>query len=85
MESIGTLFNYQPQQSKITSERQLVLKDILEQINREREGTKWKPLSARGLAIKVSFLSTEDLKYHHYNCLKAKEYGRLFFGLIKKV
>ena len=86
MESIGTLFNDMPkvEKSTITNERQLILSEILEKINAEREGTKWKPMTGRGLAIKTSFLSLSDLKYHHYNCLKAKEYGRLFFGLMKK-
>ena len=69
--------------SKITSERQSVIAEALKIINKEREGTKWKPMTGRGLAIKVSHLSTSDLKYHHYNCSKAKEYGRLFFGLLR--
>jgi hypothetical protein len=83
MESIGTLFSYQPVTTNIVNERQFVLSEILEQINKERVGTKWKPMTGRGLAIKTSHLSLSDLKYHHYQCLKAESYGRLFFGLLK--
>ncbi len=69
--------------TKLTSQRQLIIKDCLDRINAERQGTKYKPMTPRTLAIKLGHLTTEDIKFHHAQCCKVKNYGRLFFGLIK--
>ena len=72
--------------SKIVNERQLLIKDFLDKINAERKGTKYKPLSARAVAIKLSHLSEFDLKYFYKQCDSYKgEFGKCFFGALKQL
>ena len=69
------------------SERASVIQQFLEEINKEREGTKFKPLSAKAIAIKLSHLKLQDL----YTFLSlAKDYknrkqsfSKYFFGALK--
>lgn len=69
------------------TERGLLLKQFTEEINKERQGTKWKPLTIRGLAIKLSHLSTKDLYYMKSICQDYKNrggsFGKCLFGSIK--
>jgi len=73
-------------ETTITNERQLLIKDFLVKINAERKGTKYKPLSARAVAIKLSHLSEFDLKYFYKQCDSYKgEFGKCFFGALKQL
>jgi len=73
-------------ESKIVNERQLLIKDFLDKINAERIGTKYKPLTARAVAIKLSHLSSFDLKYFYKQCDSYKgEFGKCFFGALKQL
>ena len=72
---------------KHLNERNLILKDILELINSERVGTKYKQLTGRGIAIKVSHIPTSDLYAVHsmgkdYKNRKGS-YSKYFFGAMK--
>ena len=60
-----TLFDkyHLPNTEKLLNERNLVLKDILDIINSERVNTKYKPLTGRGLGIKLAHVETKDLYY----------------------
>lgn len=76
-----------PQQTKVLHERNLVLKDILDIINSERVNTKYKPLTGRGLGIKLSHIETKDL---YFILSVGKDYkarngsfSKYFFGSLK--
>lgn len=69
------------------TERNLILKDILEIVNSERVNTKYKPLTGRALAIKTSHIPTKDLYYvlsvgKDYKNRKGS-FSKFFFGSIK--
>lgn len=69
------------------TERNVVIKDILEIINSERVNTKYKPLTGRGIAIKVSHIPTNDLYYilsvgKDYKARKGS-FSKYFFGSLK--
>ena len=68
---------------KIVNERQLIIKDFLDAINRERQGTKYKPLTAKFVAVKLGHLSTFDLKFFFKQCYDSKSFGKVFFGALK--
>lgn len=59
--------------SKATSERASLLEQILEEVNSERRGTKYKPLKAPYLAIRLAHIETKDL---YYLISQAKDYKR---------
>ena len=68
----------------INNERQLLVRDFLTAINSERSGTKYKPLSARAVAIKLSHLSEFDLRYFYKQCSEYKgEFSKCFWGCLK--
>ena len=63
MEHISTLFkNFEIKKSKISNKRQTLIKEFVENLNIEREGTKYKPLTSRVVAIKLGHLSEFDLE-----------------------
>lgn len=76
-----------PTIQKSQSERGDLISWFQEEINRERKGTKFKPLTARAVAIKTSHLSLHDL---YFMQSQAKNYkrrngsiSRYFFGSLK--
>ena len=70
--------------SKATSQRATIIEDITKEINKEREGTKWKPLTGRGVAMKVAHLKdTQDIYFLYSKCKKAKSFGACFFGELR--
>lgn len=74
------LKNYKlPEKSKITNERQLVIKDLLEGVNK----TSRKPFKPSFIAFKTSHLSLPDLKYLLRECEKARNFGAYFFYSLK--
>jgi len=84
MERIGNIL---PTKSKANSERGLIIEDILREINKERVGTKYKPMTPKLLAIKVSHVPLKDLYSFHSECKDYKSrngsYGKCFFGRLK--
>jgi len=68
---------YKQTKSKITSERQLILKDIIDRLNSER-GT-FPPLEPKKIAIKLSYLTTPELKNLYSLCKDAKNFSKFFW------
>src|SRR5574343_2112335 len=73
--------------SKITNERQAVISDFVEEINAERIGTKWKPITPRAVAIKLSHVDLDDLYAFLSMCRDYKNrkgsFSKAFFGALK--
>lgn len=76
------------QKSKITNERQAILKMFEDEINKERINTKYKPITGRAVAMKCSHLKDNfTLYYFHSQCLDYKNrkgsFSKCFFGSLK--
>ncbi|NCB14334.1 MAG: hypothetical protein EOM78_22345 [Erysipelotrichia bacterium] len=69
--------NKYQQKSKITSERQLILRDFIDKLNSERG--KYPPVNPKLIAIKLSYLKTEELKVFYSLCKEAKHFSRYFW------
>jgi hypothetical protein len=73
----------------INNRRAFILSQIIDEINKERFGTKYKLVKAKAIAIKTSHLGVEELDWFHHNCLEYKEragsYSKFFFGSLKNV
>ena len=70
--------------SKIVNERQSLLALALENINTERVGTIYKPMTGKGIAMKVAHVSTDELRDFVFLCEKSKNgFGKCFFGRLK--
>lgn len=63
--------------------RNILIGLFQEKINKEREGTKYEPMTARGVAIKVGHLKRQDLVYLAKECDRKGEWGKIFFGSLK--
>ena len=75
-------------QTKIRSERAFVLSQFLEEINKERLGTKFKPMTGRAVAIKLSHLKDNGTLYYFLStCRDYKNrhgsFSKYFFGALK--
>lgn len=74
-------------EKKKGSERGEILSKLLEEVNNERKNTKYKPMSMRVFAIKLSHLSLKDLYWLSSTCRDYKNrggcYGKCIFGSIK--
>lgn len=75
-------------ENKIRSERAYIVSQFLDEINKERVGTKWKPLSGRACAIKLSHLKDNGTLYYFLSeCKDYKNRGgafsKRFFGSLK--
>ncbi len=68
---------------KIRSEHDDIIQRFTDGINACRVNTKYKPLSCRAVAVKVSVLKGFDLKWFLRECEKADSFSRYFFGCLK--
>ena len=66
MESLFDIINKidRTQNKRITNERQDIVRQFLEEINKERIGTKYKQLTGRAVAMKVSHLKDNATLYY---------------------
>lgn len=76
------------QKSRITNERQDIIRQFLEEINKERLGSKYKPMTARGVAIKVGHLKDNHTLYYFLSECKSYKhrngsFSKYFFGALK--
>lgn len=85
----ATLFTkyQQPTLSRAT-ERGELIREIMEAINAERIGTKYKPLTLRAVAVKVGHLKEiSELTYMISICKDSKRrcgsFSKCFFGALK--
>ena len=75
--------------SKANSERATIVQEFVEEINKEREGTKWKLVHGRAIAMKLGHIKKkEDLYVFLSLCRKYKAegkgaFGKYFFGALK--
>ena len=83
MKQISTQLQIPKQQIKVKSERDELIRMFAERINQDREGTKWKPVSLRGIAMKVTHVETSDLYAFYKMCHNARNFGEMFFGRLK--
>lgn len=73
---------------KIRSERAHIVSIFVDEINKEREGTKYKPVTGRGMAIKLSVFKTNEELYEFLSiCRDFKKrhgsFSKRFFGGFK--
>ena len=86
MQQIGT-FTYTLQVKNKKTERGELLRYFTDVINKERVGTKYKPLTIKMIGIKLQLLSLEDLYYMQSVAKdidsRGKSVGAYLFGSIK--
>lgn len=84
MQTIGEL-GYQPQLEKAKggSERAELIGQFLVRLNQARVGTKWKPLTARAVAVKLGHVPTRDLYAFLKECERAQSFSAFFFWALK--
>lgn len=70
-----------PQKNK--SERGDFIDEFTRKLNLEREGTKYKPITKKAVAVKLGKIPTEDLYYLMNICKQGKSFGKVFFGSLK--
>lgn len=65
------------------SERREIIQKFVDQINAERVGTEWKPVSWGQINGLLRDLK-EDMLYRFYgNCAEAPSFSKCFFGVLK--
>lgn len=69
---------------RFNSQRAELIETIISRINKERVGTKWKPLSPIAVAIKLKGVKTGRLVGFVKECSDSKSFGACFFGQLKK-
>ena len=82
------LQQYTVKKKTITNERQDIIRQFLEEINKERVGTKFKPLTGRGVAIKVGHIKDNHTLYYFLSECKSYKhrhgsFSKYFFGSLK--
>ena len=70
-------------ESKIRNERQLVLKDFLDKLNRDRERSGFKPYTPAYLGMKLAHLTLEDMYFFLSECRHAKNFSKYFHWALK--
>lgn len=89
MKQINQLFNIEKyQEKKINSERASIISEFVEEINKERIGTKFKKIQPRAVAIKLGHIKNkQDLYYFLSTCKDYKKrngsFSKCFFGALK--
>ena len=69
------------------SERASIIQMFVDEINAEREGTKWKPVTGRSVAIQLSCLKTNFELYNWLSqCRDYKNrhgsFGKIYYGAL---
>ena len=82
-----SLFNFKVEKN-IKSERAELIRSFLEEINNERKGTQYKPLTAKAVACKLGHVKElETLYYFLSQCKDYKKrngsFSKYFFGVLK--
>ena len=74
--------------SRITNERQFIISQFVEEINKERDGIKWKKVTGKGIAMKLSHLKDNGTLYFFLSQCKdyknrSGSFGKYFFGALR--
>jgi len=77
-------FNYERPISKITNERQAIVKEFLDTLNLGREGTKYVKIWPKRLAARLGGIKTKDLYVLMSKCKDSKEFGQYFWWATRK-
>jgi len=89
MEIKELLKDFQITKEKVSSERAEIISQFVEEINKERKDTKYKPVSGRSVAIQLSVLKTNFELYRWLSeCRDYKKrngsFSRIYYGALKK-
>ena len=69
---------------KPKSIRQQLIDEALEKVNESRKGTKYKPVTARAIAIRVNTSCPEDIDCHYLlNACRRGNFSQIFWGATK--
>lgn len=73
--------------TKITNKRQYILQQFIDEINKERVGSKFKAVYPKSVAIKIAHLNIVDLEYFFSICMDCKQrtgsFSKCFYGALK--
>lgn len=83
-----TLKDFQIPTKSVKSERAEIIQSFVEEINRERKDTTWKPVTGKGIAMKLSHLKNNFELYSFLSSCKdyknrGGQFGKCFFGSLK--
>ena len=76
------LSQYELKKSKISSERQLILKDFLDRLNSERG--KYPEIKPGRLGMMMSLMTNSQMRQFYHECLYAKNFSKFFWWKFKK-
>ena len=68
---------------KFRSERDELVTKFTEKINEGRDGVKFKKLTEKSIAIKLSHLKGFELSHFYCECLKKENFSKYFWWAIK--
>jgi len=68
---------------KITSERQELIQRFVDNINPERSGTKWEPVTWKQINGLVAHVPIGDLYWFFKECGRGDSFSKKFFGILK--
>jgi len=68
--------------SKITNQRQELVKKFLDRLNESRDGEKYKPLSPARVAVKMSFMSVSELYQFYGYCDESSNFSSTWWYLL---
>jgi hypothetical protein len=73
----------------INNRRAYLISLMVDEINKDRIGTKFPAIKPKAVAIKTSHLGISELDWFHHNCLEYKQrngsYSKFFFGSLKSI
>jgi len=74
---VPSIESFRPKEkSKISNERQLVIKDFIDQLNPPRIARGLKPLSPGFIGMKMRYMSTSELKVFYGECRYAQNFSK---------
>jgi hypothetical protein len=77
------------EKKQINSRRAFIISLMVDEINKDRIGTKFPAIKPKAVAIKTSHLGISELDWFHHNCLEYKQrngsYSKFFFGSLKSI
>lgn len=84
--SLFSMTGYSPKQSPYKRRREEIIADLVKGINQSRIGTKYEPLTERGLAIRINRnpwltgdTGTQELEFIKKECERVGNYKKLFW------